>query len=73
MPPTEVRHEVRLGRASAPTCYRFPRLRRWRWDVVGFLAIADDRRAHIGGLCGYTFTRLGAARAIAKVVSDAAH
>lgn len=69
--------EARIGRAKAPRCLPLHRLRRWRWDVVRYRAVDGehpgvlDRRVHLDSDHGYTFTRLGAAWAMAGAVMAA--
>ncbi|CAL9665276.1 hypothetical protein SUDANB1_07179 [Streptomyces sp. enrichment culture] len=72
----ELVHEIRLLRARAPRCERLWRLRRWRWDVDTYTpcvtkhpGVYDGRNGtpHRPGCgFGYTFTRWGALRLIAR-------
>lgn len=72
----ELVHEIRLLRARAPRCERLWRLRRWRWDVSSYTPRVTQRPGVYDGRngtqhrpgCGfgYTFTRWGALRRIAR-------
>lgn len=76
----ELVHEIRLLRIRrAPTCHRLHRLLRWRWDVSTYEprvtqhpGVYDGRNGtpHTDGCgFGYTFTRWGALRRIARHAS----
>lgn len=70
---TEVVHEVRLLRVKhAPSCYRLHGQRRWRWDLMTYTPDPIDTRPVMvtGGAheVGYTFTRWGALRCIARAI-----
>lgn len=65
--------EIRLHRIqSAPRHRRLHRHLRWRWDVTNYLPTDPtypavwDGRLHLGGECGYTFTKLGALIALSR-------
>lgn len=68
-------YETRIARAPAPHHYRLARWRRWRWQVTRY-ALTDpvnpgvyDGRLHLWSDSGYTFTRLGAALAVADEIT----
>lgn len=70
---TEPVHEVRLVQVkNAPTCYRLHAQRRWRWDLKTYTPEPIDTRPLMvtGGAheTGYTFTRWGALRRIARAI-----
>lgn len=74
---TEPVHEVRLVRVKrAPSCDRFHRLRRWRWDLKTYTPNPIDVRPLLvtggGHELGYTFTRWGALRGVARAISKSA-
>jgi hypothetical protein len=56
----------------APRCYRLHRLRRWRWDLKTYTPDPiDTRPLLVTGAdheLGYTFTRWGALRCIARAI-----
>lgn len=73
-------HEVRLIRVRrAPTCLRFHRLRRWRWDVNTYTPRVTTRAGIYDGRngaphawrsgFGYTLTRWGALRHIGRLTA----
>lgn len=70
---TEPVHEVRLVHVErAPACYRLHGLRRWRWDLKTYTPDPIDARPLMvtggGHELGYTFTRWGALRRIARAL-----
>lgn len=70
---TEPIREVRLVRVKrAPSSQRLHRLRRWRWDLKTYTPDPIDTRPLLvtGGHheLGYTFTRWGALRRIARAI-----
>jgi hypothetical protein len=71
---TEPIHEVRLVRVKrAPASYHLPRQRRWRWDLKTYTPNPIDTRPLMvtggGHKVGYTFTRWGALRCIARAIT----
>lgn len=71
-------YETRISRvAAAPRGNRFAR---WRWDVTRYAVTEPlnhptrpgnaEGRWHLWGDCGYTFTRLGAALAVAWEITE---
>lgn len=73
---TEPVHEVRLVRVKrAPTSHALHRLRRWRWDLKTYTPNPIDTRPLMvtggGHELGYTFTRWGALRGIARAIDTA--
>lgn len=69
-------YEARIRRATAPTCRRFARFRRWRWTVTRY-GLTDpvnsgvyEGRMHLWSESGYTFTWLGAALAAAFWITE---
>lgn len=70
---TEPVHEVRLVAVKrAPSHYRLHLLRRWRWDLKTYTPEPIDARPLMvtggGHELGYTFTRWGALRNIARAI-----
>ena len=71
---TEPVHEVRLVRVKrAPSTYRLRHLRRYRWDLKTYTPNPIDVRPLMvtgsGHQLGYTFTRWGALRRIARLIN----